>query len=376
MNYKRIVSGVQPTGILHLGNYLGAVKNWKKYINIYHENNNTINENDSHLDLINSNLIFFIADNHSITLKLLNDEQKLNQKLIKIKENEEILEDKAEEKDESLNIMVKKTAACLIASGIDPKKCILFRQSDVPHHSELMWILSCITPQSWLKTMIQYKEKSKNNQLITSTGLFTYPILMAADILLYNAHLVPVGEDQIQHMELTKNLAERMNKIMHIDYFNIPQIEIEKNSNKIMSLVNGNKKMSKSEENKNSCINLMNTPEEIESLILKSKTDSINNIYFDSENRPEVSNLINIYGNLMGICNKEIEKKFENKNFKEFKLELIKVLKNEIDPIREKANFLLDRKDGFIDEILYRNSKKAEFIANENLKQIKKILKY
>lgn len=358
MNIKRIVSGVQPTGILHLGNYLGAIKNWKNYIHIYHKDKTNI-------ESLKSNLIFFIADNHSITLKLLKDEKKINEKVINSEDN-----------TETLSKLVKNTAACLIASGIDPNKSLLFRQSEVLQHSELMWILSCITPQSWLNTMVQFKEKSKKNQLITSTGLFTYPVLMAADILIYNAHLVPVGEDQIQHMHLTKNIAERLNKIMQVEYLNIPQIEIQKNSSRIMSLVDGNKKMSKSDENKNSCLNLMNIPEEIEDLILKAKTDSINKIYFDRENRPEVSNLISIYGNLKGIDNKEIELKFENKNFKEFKLDLIEVLKSEINPIREKANFLLNRNDGYIEEVLYNNGKKAGLIADENLKKIKKYLKY
>jgi len=375
MNFKRIVSGVQPSGVLHLGNYLGAIKGWTDTIKSYH--NNSFSNNQEEINSINSNLIFFIADNHSITTKFLKDENKY-----------ESLENQSNDLKissfnngnskvaEKLSNQVITTVACLLASGVDPKKCIFFRQSDVKQHAELMWILSCITPQSWLNTMIQYKEKSKNNQLITSVGLYTYPILMAADILLYNAEIVPVGEDQIQHMDLTKNIAQRLNRLCGESIVKVPEYSLNKQGSRIMSLQNAKKKMSKSDETKNSCISLLDKSDDLKTVIMKAKTDNLSEIYYDIQNRPEVSNLINIYSCISGLTYEKIKLKFENRSFFDFKNDLVEILKKEIVPISQKAEELLTDNSGFMDEIMFDGSVKAGKIAEQNLKNIKKLLNF
>lgn len=375
MKIKRIVSGVQPSGVLHLGNYLGAIKGWTNSINKYHSylSDPYINENNE----IKSKLIFFIADNHSITSKFLKDENKYyNVKELEDDKNLSNPKKAGENYPVKLSDLVTITAACLIASGIDHKKCIFFRQSDVKQHAELMWILSCITPQSWLNTMIQYKEKSKNNQLITSLGLYTYPILMASDIMLYNAEVVPVGEDQVQHMDLTKRIAERLNKLCGENIINVPEYELNKQGARIMSLQNAKKKMSKSDETKNSCISLLEKKDDLRNLIMKAKTDNISEIYYDNLNRPEVSNLINIYSCITGISYDEIKQIFHGKSFFDFKTSLVDVLSKEIIPISEKAENILNDKSGFLDEILHKGSLEASAIAEKNLYNIKKLLHF
>jgi tryptophanyl-tRNA synthetase len=373
MKFKRIVSGVQPSGVLHLGNYLGAIKGWTNYINKYQSYSSELNEKDKHQ--INSKLIFFIADNHSITAKFLKDE---NNYASSVSENNNLTSTKnsAPNTPIKLSDLVSTTAACLLASGVDPKKCVFFRQSDVKQHAELMWILSCITPQSWLNTMIQFKEKSKNNQLITSLGLYTYPILMAADILLYNAEVVPVGEDQIQHMDLTKKIAQRLNKLCGENIINIPEYDLNKKGGRIMSLQNAQKKMSKSDETKNSCISLLEKENDLKNLILKAKTDNISEIYYDNKNRPEVSNLINIYSCVGGLSYDEIKEKFSGKSFFDFKISLVEILSKEIIPISEKAEKILNNKNGYIDEILYEGGLQASEMAENNLRNIKKLLNF
>lgn len=385
MYLKRITSGVQPSGILHLGNYLGAIQKWKNYIIQYHNSSTASDIQD-----INSKLVFFLADNHSITTKFLKEENNYASSPQTSQQKDNISNDSNSssqnpipdnknvfDEGERLKNLVNKTAACLIASGINPEKCIFFRQSDIKQHSELMWVLSCITPQSWLNKMIQFKEKSKNNQLITSIGLYTYPILMAADILLYNSEIVPVGEDQIQHMELTRNIAARLNKLCKQEVLFLPQYEVNEQGSKIMSLQNARNKMSKSDTTKNSCINLLNNADEIRTLILKAKTDPINKIYYDIQNRPEVSNLINIYSCLSGLNYRDIELKFENKSFYEFKLELVKILSQEILPISEKANTILSNSNnGYLEEVLHKGSLQASKLAEENLSKVKKLLHF
>ncbi len=388
MNLKRIVSGVQPSGVLHLGNYLGAIKCWTDSIKNYHNNSSFLTEVD--ISSLNSKLIFFIADNHSITTKFLKEENNYNYKDELKRTNKDIcsmnnsannqsIQTKQKESNETLlklSQLVNTTAACLLASGVDPKKCIFFRQSDIKQHSELMWILSCITPQSWLNTMIQYKEKSKNNQLITSVGLYTYPVLMAADILLYKADIVPIGEDQIQHMDLTKNIAHRLNKVCGENVVTIPEYSLNKQGARIMSLQNGKKKMSKSDETKNSCISLLEKTDDLRNLIMKAKTDNINEIYYDNANRPEVSNLLNIYSCISGLTYDDIRIKYENKSFYDFKVSLVNVLEKKIIPISEKAEYLLNDKSGYIDQVLYEGSLKAMHIAENNLLEIKKFLHF
>jgi tryptophanyl-tRNA synthetase len=320
---KRIISGIQPSGILHLGNYLGAIKTWRSNTN---------------------NSLYFIADNHSITTRF------------------------NKENTETINQLTIKTAACLIACGIDEN---LFVQSHIPQHYELMWILSCMTPKSWLNKMIQYKEKSKDNN---ATGLYTYPILMAADILLYKAEKVPVGHDQIQHIECTRDIAIRLNKVCGSDIIPIPEYILSKAS-RIMSLQNGNTKMSKSDKNTLSCISLIDDEETIRNKIFKARTDPIVGISYEIDRRPEVSNLINIYSALEGISVEEVVKKFENIKMLDFKNEIINSLLKEILPISKKANELLND-EAYVTKILNEGRDRAIEIASKNLDEIKRNLKY
>jgi tryptophanyl-tRNA synthetase len=342
---KRIVSGIQTSGILHLGNYLGAIKNWK---NLQQNKNNEC--------------LFFLADNHSITLRFMrqleseaNPEPNLN--------------------DNNISELTMKTAACLLACGLDAKTSPIFVQSQILEHSELMWILSCMTPPSWLNKMIQYKEKSKNGKVGT-TGLYTYPILMAADILLYKANEVPVGEDQVQHIEVTRDIALRLNKLCKQEIIPIPNYVIPENSSRIMSLSNGKTKMSKSDQDGLSCISLIDTEEAIKHKIFKARTDSIPSIYYDMENRPEVSNLLNIYATIQGIPMDKALKKLEGGNMLDFKNTLIQTLIKEIVPISLKANKLMSHDREYIKQVLNDGRQRAQDIAKTNLTEIKRSLSY
>jgi tryptophanyl-tRNA synthetase len=320
---KRLISGIQPSGILHLGNYLGAIKTWRSQ---------------------RQNSLYFIADSHSITTRFYKDNT------------------------ETIDELTIKTAACLIACGIDKN---LFVQSHIPQHFELMWILSCMTPKSWLNKMIQYKEKSQDNN---ATGLYTYPILMAADILLYKAEEVPVGDDQIQHIECARDIAIRLNKVCGVDIIPIPNYLLSK-APRIMSLQNGKVKMSKSDKSSLSCLSLIDDEETIKHKILKAKTDPVVGINYEPENRPEVSNLINIYSALEGISKEEVVKRFENSKMLEFKMEIIKSLCREILPISKKANEILNDR-GYIKKILLEGKNNASEMAEKNLDEIKRSLKY
>jgi tryptophanyl-tRNA synthetase len=337
---KRVVSGIQTSGVLHLGNYLGAIKNWK----IMQQNPD-------------KECIFFLADNHSITLKFIRQ-----------------LEDGAEE-NTTISDLTINTAACLLACGLDTKKSPLFVQSEILEHSELMWILSCMTPLSWLNKMIQYKEKSKNSKFST-TGLYTYPILMAADILLYKAEEVPVGEDQTQHIEVARDIAIRLNKLCKADIVPIPNYIIPKHTARVMSLQNGKTKMSKSDKDSLSCISLTDTEDIIKQKVMKAKTDSITNIYYDTEARPEVSNLLAIYSSLEGISMDETVKRFEHAKMVEFKQELISVLNREVLPITIKANKLISHDRDYIRDVLRDGKQRAKQIAEANLCEIKRALNY
>ena len=325
---KRVISGIQPSGILHLGNYLGALKTYTTHYN-------------------NKNSLFFIADNHSITTRFMNQSNI----------------DKLEE-------MTINTAACLIACGIEEN---LFVQSQVPQHAELMWIISCMTPQSWLNKMVQYKEKSKNNNN-TTIGLYTYPLLMAADIILYKAEEIPVGDDQIQHVEVTRDIAIRLNKISQTDSIPIPNYVLSKIS-RVMSLQNGKTKMSKSDKDTLSCISLTDDEETVKHKILKARTDPITPISFDSSTRPEVSNLLNIYCSIEQISIEEAVKKFQNSKMLEFKMELINSIQKEITPIGKKVNDLLQDKE-YILKKLKDGADIAKNIAEKNLEEIKIKLNY
>ena len=329
---KIIFSGVQPTGNLHLGNYLGAIKN---FVELNNEKENKC--------------IFCVVDLHAITVKQDKDELKNN---------------------------IRETAATFIASGIDTSKSIIFNQSEVHAHAEGSWILSCMAPMGWLNRMTQFKEKAGKDKEKASVGLYIYPILMASDILLYDATHVPVGEDQKQHLELTRDIAQKFNKDFNCEKFlKIPEPLIKKKFSRIMSLKDGLKKMSKSDPSDLSRINLTDTKDEIVNKIKKAKTDSypIPNEENKLKDRPEAQNLLGIYSS---ISNQTLEKtldEFGGKNFSDLKVQLAEILSNKISPIANEIKKLTNDKK-YLDKILLEGSTKAEEIAGQKIKEMKKII--
>ena len=329
---KIIFSGVQPTGNLHLGNYLGAIKNFVKL------------NND-----VNNNCIFCVVDLHAITTK---------QNPKELKEN------------------TLETIATFIACGIDPKKSILFNQSQVPAHSETAWILSCVARMGWLNRMTQFKEKAGKDKEKASIGLYSYPVLMAADILLYDASHVPVGDDQKQHLELCRDIAQKFNKDFNVeDFFKVPEPLIQKEFSRIMSLKDGQKKMSKSELSDLSRINLTDTKDQIVNKIKKAKTDTLPmpSGIDELRKRPEVNNLIGIYSSLSEESLEKIINTFSGKNFSEFKDSLSQSLVDCLDPISNEIKKLKDDKE-YLNQILYDGSKKANEIASKKIKKIHEIV--
>ena len=330
---KRIFSGIQPTGNLHIGNYLGAIKNWIK-----------LQEEDD--------CIYSIVDLHAMTVP---------DNLFDIKNS------------------TLEVAAAVIASGIDPKKSILFNQSNVPQHTELAWIFNCVARIGWLNRMTQFKEKAGKKKDNATVGLFSYPVLMAADILLYKATHVPVGEDQKQHLELTRDIASSFNttfnKTINNDFFHLPEPIILGPAKRIMSLKDGKSKMSKSDISDGSRINLMDDQDQIYLKIKKAKTDQypIPDNIDDLENRPEAINLFNIYASFSNKSVKEILLEFSGKGFSEFKESLSDLIINDIRPITKEMRHLMNNKDEIL-KILIDGSNKAQEIANEVLVDIKKII--
>ena len=329
---KKIFSGVQPTGNLHLGNYLGAIKNFVEL--------NNDNTNDC---------IFCVVDLHAITVKQDPEELKKN---------------------------IKETVATFIASGIDPKKSIIFNQSGVAAHSEGAWILSCVARMGWLNRMTQFKEKAGKDKEKASVGLYSYPILMAADILLYDATHVPVGDDQKQHLELCRDIAQKFNNDFGIDDFlKVPEPLIQKEFSRIMSLKDGSKKMSKSDLSDLSRINLSDTKDQIINKIKKAKTDPLPmpNYIKELEERPEAQNLLGIYSNLTNSTLDDSLKKFAGKNFSEFKEVLSELLVNKFIPISDEIKKLLNEQS-YLDSVLLDGVEKADKIASKKMKNIKEIL--
>lgn len=299
---KRILTGLQPTGEITLGNYIGAIRQVTKYQEEY----------DSYI---------FIADLHAITIP---------------KEPEELRNN------------IKKLLNLYLACGIDPKKNKIFIQSDNEYHCNISWMLECNTYYGELSRMTQFKDKSRKNQSFTS-GLLTYPVLMAADILAYDVDYVPVGIDQKQHVELARDLADRFNK-KYGDTFKLPEPLITKEGTKIMDLQDPTKKMSKSSESKKGVIYLLDDLDIIRKKIMSATTDSDNYIKFDTENKPGISNLINIYASLSGLNIQEIEEKFKDSNYGEFKKEVANLVAEKVSTIQEKYNELL--KSDKLEEIL------------------------
>jgi tryptophanyl-tRNA synthetase len=329
---KKIFSGVQPTGNLHLGNYLGAIKNFVEL------NNDNKNE-----------CIFCVVDLHAITVK---------------------------QNPKELRNNIRETVATFLASGIDPQKSIIFNQSAVPAHSEAAWLLSCVARMGWLNRMTQFKEKAGKDKEKASIGLYSYPILMAADILLYDASHVPVGEDQKQHLELCRDIAQKFNNDFEVDNFlKVPEPLIQKEFSRIMSLKDGTKKMSKSELSDLSRINLTDDKDTIINKIKKAKTDSLPlpSSLTELNERVEIKNLLGIYSSLTNTTLENSIKDFGGKNFSEFKENLAEVLVEKIDPISKEIKKLVNDK-GFLDKILKDGDKKANNIASAKVKKMHEII--
>ena len=329
---KKIFSGVQPTGNLHLGNYLGAIKN---FVDL---NNDTQNE-----------CIFCVVDLHAITVS---------------------------QNPKDLKSNIHETVATFVASGIDPKKSIIFNQSQVSAHSEAAWILSCVARMGWLNRMTQFKEKAGKDKEKASIGLYSYPVLMAADILLYDSTHVPVGDDQKQHLELCRDIAQKFNNDFKIEnFFIVPEPLIKKEFSRIMSLKDGLKKMSKSEVSDLSRINLTDDKDQIINKIKKAKTDTLPlpSTIEELEKRPEAKNLIGIYSSLMNNTLQKSLDEFAGKNFSEFKEKLSEIVVNEINPISLRIKELLDDKV-FLEKTLKDGYEKANEIASKKIKKIHKIV--
>lgn len=319
---KKIFSGIQPSGTLTLGNYLGAIR---QFVQLQDENE----------------CYFCIVDQHAITVP--QDPKTLKQN-------------------------IKSLAALYIASGINPEKATLFVQSEVPAHTELGWMLQSITYMGELERMTQFKDKSEGRSAVSS-ALFTYPTLMAADILLYQANIVPVGDDQKQHLELTRDVAERFNNRFG-ETFTIPEIKIPEVGARIMSLQEPTKKMSKSDENTRSFISMLDTPKQIEKKIKSAVTDSDDKIKFDPENKPGISNLLAIYAGCTGKPMKEIEAYFADKRYGDLKGEVAEAVINTLKPIQERYEELIDSKE--LDDILTEGAEKAAKVANRTLHKAKR----
>ncbi len=328
MNKKKLVfSGVQPTGNLHLGNYLGALKN---FVSLQKE----------------MECIYCVVDLHAITTFQNPDQLRNN---------------------------VLETVASFIATGLNPSKSIIFNQSAVSGHAELAWILNCISRIGWLNRMTQFKDKAGSDKEKASVGLYIYPNLMAADILLYKATHVPVGADQKQHLELSRDIAQKFNNDFNCkDFFPLPEPLIPKNVSRVMSLRDGTKKMSKSEASDYSRINLKDSADEINKKIKKAKSDSdqIPENLKELEKKPEALNLINIYAEISKSTMEKVFKEMSGKEYSFLKKKLAELLISEIEPVGKEIKKLLEDKS-HLEQILKKGKEKANIIAEENLKNIR-----
>ncbi len=320
----KIFSGIQPSGLLHLGNYLGAIKYWIELQNKY-------------------SCIFSIVDLHAITVPY--NTEKMQERILN-------------------------TAITYLAAGVDPKKSIIFVQSHLPEHSELAWLLNTVTSLGELKRMTQFKEKAAKQKNVNA-GLFNYPILMAADILLYQTNLVPVGEDQVQHVELTRTIAKRFNNRFG-KVFVLPKALTPEKGARIMSLTNPQEKMSKTGDIKG-CISLFDPPEVIKNKIKTAVTDSGKSIKYDPENKPAISNLITIYSILGKISIKNIETKYRHKGYAEFKNDLSKIVIESLTPLQNRQKVLVKNRQR-IQQILNQGAKKAQKQAKKTLQKVKKAM--
>lgn len=318
---KRVFSGIQPTGDTHIGNYLGAIRHWAA----------------SQAEFDN---IFCVVDLHTITVP---------------------------QDPKTLKAKTREVAGLLLAAGIDPKSSTLFVQSHISAHAELAWILNCFIPMGWMGRMTQFKEKSQNKEQV-SVGLFDYPALMAADILLYQTDLVPVGDDQKQHVELSRDVAQRFNSI-YGETFKVPEPTIAKVGGRIMGLDDPTKKMSKSETRAGHAINLLDSPDDIRAKIMKATTDSSREIVFD-ENRPGIYNLLVIYELFSGTSRPDIQARFEGKGYGDFKGELAEVIIEGLSPLKSRYQELTA--DRFhLDHLLAEGASKIGLIAERTLEIVK-----
>jgi tryptophanyl-tRNA synthetase len=319
---KRVFSGVQPTGNIHIGNYLGALK---QFVQLQDDNE----------------CIYCIVDLHAITLP--KDPKELHENILDV-------------------------AALYLAVGLDPKESMLFVQSDVSGHSELSWILMCNSYTGELSRMTQFKDKSRGNES-APTGIFAYPILMAADILLYDADLVPVGNDQKQHIELTRDIAIRVNNRYGDDTLVVPEGRFVKEGARVMAFDDPTAKMSKSAPNEMSRISLLDEPGKIKKAIMRATTDSDGEIRFDLENKPGISNLLNVYSVLAGMPVAEIEKRYAGQGYGNLKKDLVEITVDALAPI--KSRFEEIRHTGELIEILKDGAERAEVIAEKTMKRVR-----
>jgi tryptophanyl-tRNA synthetase len=325
MSQKKIIfSGIQPSGNLTLGNYLGAILNWIPLQEEY-------------------NCIYSIVDLHALTVR----------------------QEPAELRQRTRSLL-----ALYIACGLDPEKNILFVQSHNSAHVELTWILNCYTYMGELSRMTQFKEKSQSHADNINAGLFTYPVLMAADILLYQTDLVPVGHDQKQHLEITRDIAQRFNNI-YGDVFKIPEAYIPKVGARIMSLQQPEKKMSKSDENPNNYISLLDNPDAIIRKFKRAVTDSEAIIRYDVENKPGISNLMSIYASITGKSYEDIEREYEGKGYGDFKLAVGEAVAETLKPIQDRHRELIANKD-YLDRIMKDGAEKAEALSYRTLRKVYK----
>ena len=320
----RIFSGVQPTGNLHLGNYLGAIRNWVEMQKNY-------------------DCIFCIVDLHAITVP---------------------------QDPEALRNATREVTAAYIACGIDPQNAVIFNQSAVSAHAELAWILNCFTPLGWLNRMTQFKEKAGKHRDNALLGLYSYPVLMAADILAYKATHVPVGEDQKQHLELARDIAGAFNRRYEKEFFPIPEPVIAGHATRVMSLQDCTKKMSKSDPSEKSRIALTDDADTISKKIRKAKSDMIEGLSWDPENRPEAVNLINIFSTLSGESREEITARYASSGFAPFKKDLADVAVAHLAPITAKMRELL-ADPAYIDQVLRQGAENANATSQQVLAEVK-----
>lgn len=328
---KRILSGMQPTSQLHLGNYLGALKNWVDF------------QDDK-----DAQCLYCVVDLHAIT---------------------------AEYDPASLANATREIAAAYMAAGIDPEKSSIFVQSHIPEHSQLMWLLATMAQMGKLERMTQFKDKAGKNKERAGVGLFSYPILMAADILIYNATHVPVGEDQKQHLELTRDLASTFNTRYNVDFFIQPAPVISGPAPRVMSLRDGSQKMSKSADSDMTRINLTDDADLIAKKIKKAKTDAdpLPDTLDGLKDRPEALNLVTLYAALSGETKEQVIDQFKGKQFGAFKPAFTEVAVEKLAPITARMNGLLNDTSQ-IDKALHQGAEHARDIASKNLKQVQKIM--